>query len=183
MQRLNVRITQIRECIEKSMFAVDRLPHLTHGEILLLQLVKSEARGLGKLGSRIEFALVYDHYERDTQGKSASDTGLKLIKYGNTYCFVQKQSQPFRSAWKIYLYRETMPGKQIQCQSTLRMNNRYSPSFGGSFVGTNGVMNLVHHSSEIQLLIMMWWLLKRKSEKLLYQNTKNTIETHYCLNP
>lgn len=69
MQRLNVRSTQIRECIEKSMFAVDRLPRFTSGEILLLQLVKSEARDLGRLRSRIEFALVYDHYEQDHTGE------------------------------------------------------------------------------------------------------------------
>ena len=69
MQRLNVRSTQIRECIEKSMFAVDREPRFVSGEILLLQLVKSEARDLGKLVSRIEFALVYDHYERDHAGE------------------------------------------------------------------------------------------------------------------
>lgn len=69
MQRLNVKQSQIRECIEKSLFAVDRLPPLQKGEILLLQLVKSEALELGKLHSRIEFALVYDHYEVDHIGE------------------------------------------------------------------------------------------------------------------
>lgn len=69
MQRLNVRQSQIKECIEKSLFAVDRLPPLQKGEILLLQLVKSEALELGKLHSRIEFALVYDHYEVDHIGE------------------------------------------------------------------------------------------------------------------
>ncbi len=69
MQRLNVRQSQIRECIERSLFAVDRLPPLQKGEILLLQLVKSEALQLGKLHSRIEFALVYDHYEIDHTGE------------------------------------------------------------------------------------------------------------------
>lgn len=69
MQRLNVRQSQIRECIEKSLFAVDRLPPLQKGEILLLQLVKSEALKLGKLHSRIDFALVYDHYEVDHTGE------------------------------------------------------------------------------------------------------------------
>ena len=61
MQRLNVRQSQIRECIERSLFAVDRLPPLQKGEILLLQLVRSEVLELGKLHSRIEFALMYDH--------------------------------------------------------------------------------------------------------------------------
>jgi len=69
VQRLNVKQSQIRECIEKSLFAVDRLPPLQKGEILLLQLVKSEALELGKLHSRIEFALVYDHYEVDHIGE------------------------------------------------------------------------------------------------------------------
>jgi 5-methylcytosine-specific restriction endonuclease McrA len=68
MQRVNVRQSQIRECIEKSLFAVDRLPTLQTGELLLLQLVKGEARLLGKLHSRIEFALIYDYYEIDHMG-------------------------------------------------------------------------------------------------------------------
>lgn len=69
MQRLNVKQPQIRVCIEKSLFAVDRLPPLQKGEILLLHLVKSEALEFGKLHSRIEFALVYDHYEVDHIGE------------------------------------------------------------------------------------------------------------------
>lgn len=54
------------------MFAVDRLPinpPLYKGEVLLLQLVKQEAIPLGKLHSRIEFALVFDHYEIDYTGE------------------------------------------------------------------------------------------------------------------
>jgi 5-methylcytosine-specific restriction endonuclease McrA len=69
VQRLNVKQSQIKECIEKSLFAVDRLSNLMPGEILLLQLVKAEALELGKLHSRIEFALVYDHYEIDHTGE------------------------------------------------------------------------------------------------------------------
>jgi len=69
VQRLNVRQSQIRECIEKSLFAVDRLPLLQKGEILLLQLVRSEALECGKVHSRIEFALVYDHLESDHTGE------------------------------------------------------------------------------------------------------------------
>lgn len=72
MQRLNVRQSQIRACIEKSMFAVDRMPSnppLYKGEVLLLQLVKQEARDLEKLHSRIEFALIFDHYEIDHTGE------------------------------------------------------------------------------------------------------------------
>jgi hypothetical protein len=69
VQRLNVKQSQIRECIEKSLFAVDSKPYYPKGEILLLQLIKSEAFELGKLHSRIEFALVYDHYEVDHTGE------------------------------------------------------------------------------------------------------------------
>ena len=69
MQRLNVKQSQIKECIEQSLFAVPNSPHLLKpGEILLLQLVKADALALGKLRSRIEFALIYDHYEIDHTG-------------------------------------------------------------------------------------------------------------------
>ena len=50
------------------MFAVDLLPRFQKGEILLLQLVKSQARDLGKIHARIEFALIYDRYEIDYTG-------------------------------------------------------------------------------------------------------------------
>lgn len=71
MRRLNVRQAQIDECIQKSMFAIPfrpRKPELQHGELLLLQLVKTEAAQLGKLHSRIDFALVFDHLEQDYDG-------------------------------------------------------------------------------------------------------------------
>ena len=69
MQRLNVKQAQIKECIERSLFAVDTVPRFTKGEILLLQLVKQEAIFTGKLHSRIEFALIFDHYEVDHTGE------------------------------------------------------------------------------------------------------------------
>ena len=69
MQRLNVKQTQIRECIEKSLFAVNQTPHFQKGDVLLLQLVKTDAFKLDKLNARIEFALVYDHYEYDHAGE------------------------------------------------------------------------------------------------------------------
>jgi hypothetical protein len=71
MRRLNVRTAQIAECIQKSMFALPakpKNPPLQPGELLLLQLVRSEAEKLGKLRSRIEFALVFDHLEEDSTG-------------------------------------------------------------------------------------------------------------------
>ena len=71
MRRLNVRPAQIDECIQKSMFAFSVRPHnpeLQVGELLLLQLVKTEAARLGKLHSRIDFGLVFDHIEPDHDG-------------------------------------------------------------------------------------------------------------------
>lgn len=71
MRRLNVRPAQIDECIQKSMFAFSVKPlnpELQPGELLLLQLVKTEAARLGKLQSRIDFALVFDHIEPDHDG-------------------------------------------------------------------------------------------------------------------
>lgn len=71
MRRLNVRTAQIAECIQKSMFALParpQTPPLQSGELLLLQLVRAEAERLGKLHSRIDFALVFNHLEEDVNG-------------------------------------------------------------------------------------------------------------------
>jgi HNH endonuclease len=68
MRRLNVRSAQIDECIQKSMFAFGSKPQLQPGELLLLQLVKTEAIQRGKLHSRIDFALIFDHIEQDYDG-------------------------------------------------------------------------------------------------------------------
>jgi hypothetical protein len=43
-------------------------PKLQRREILLLQLVKEDARVLGKLKSRIEWALLFHHIVRDSGG-------------------------------------------------------------------------------------------------------------------
>ena len=72
LRRLNVRFTQIEECIRLSLFAVDMLPKnppLHDREELLLQLVREDAAGLGKLDSRIEFALIFDHVKEDPTGQ------------------------------------------------------------------------------------------------------------------
>lgn len=72
MRRLNVRFTQIEECIAKSLFAVSQLPRtppLRKGEPLLLQLVLEDARRLGKVDSRIEFALIFDRVVEDPTGE------------------------------------------------------------------------------------------------------------------
>jgi hypothetical protein len=71
MRRLNVKQTQIDECIQRSMFAISGQPQnpaLRPGELLLLQLVKDEARRLDKLRSRIEYALVFDRLVPDPTG-------------------------------------------------------------------------------------------------------------------
>lgn len=71
MRRLNVQFAQIEECIRTSLFAVPGLPRnppLQEGEELLLQLVLSDARAMGKEDSRIEFALVFERVEEDRDG-------------------------------------------------------------------------------------------------------------------
>lgn len=74
MRRLNVQFSQIEECIRKSLFALPSLPAnppLQKGEELLLQLVMSDARKLGKESARIEFALIFDHVEEDPTGATS----------------------------------------------------------------------------------------------------------------
>jgi hypothetical protein len=71
MRRMNVRFAQIEECIRTSLFAIDALPRnppLKRGEELLLQLTKDDAEERGKLKSRIEFALIFDHSKPDSDG-------------------------------------------------------------------------------------------------------------------
>ena len=71
MRRLNVREAQIDECIRASMFALSdnpRNPALQRREPLLLQLTVTDARRLGKLAQRINYALIFDRIERDYDG-------------------------------------------------------------------------------------------------------------------
>jgi len=71
MRRLHVRAAQIKECIQKHMYAIysrPSSPELQPGELLLLQLVKGEAKQPDQLKSRINFALVFDHIEPDNDG-------------------------------------------------------------------------------------------------------------------
>jgi hypothetical protein len=71
MRRLNVRSAQIDECIQKSLFAIPyrpQNPELQPGELLLLQLVKDEARRLGQEHERINFALMFEKLEPDPEG-------------------------------------------------------------------------------------------------------------------
>jgi 5-methylcytosine-specific restriction endonuclease McrA len=71
MRRLNVREAQIDECIRMSMFALHQRPQnpeLQQGDLLLLQLVKGDASGHGGAQGRINFALIFDHIERDWDG-------------------------------------------------------------------------------------------------------------------
>ncbi len=70
--RLNVRLTQIGECVHSRKFAISRRPRnpeIRKGDILLLQLGSSDARRAGKENSRIEFALIFDRYEEDYSGE------------------------------------------------------------------------------------------------------------------
>lgn len=71
MRRLNVREAQIDECIAMSMFALSqkpRNPELQQGELLLLQLVKTDAVHQRRTEERINFALIFDRLERDWDG-------------------------------------------------------------------------------------------------------------------
>lgn len=71
MRRLNVREAQIDECIATSMFALSqrpRNPELQQGELLLLQLVKTDAITQRRIEERINFALIFDRLERDWDG-------------------------------------------------------------------------------------------------------------------
>lgn len=71
MRRLNVRPAQIDECIQQSIFALSARPQdpeLSPGEPLLLQLVSTEAKRMGKEHSRIDFALVFDRLVPDYDG-------------------------------------------------------------------------------------------------------------------
>jgi 5-methylcytosine-specific restriction endonuclease McrA len=72
--RLNVRETQIQSCIRHKKFAIavkPRSPEIDKGDYLLLQLVASDASRLSKRNSRIEFALIFDHYEYDPDGSKS----------------------------------------------------------------------------------------------------------------
>ncbi len=69
--RLNVKEAQIISCIRHKKFAIaskPRNPEINKGDYLLLQLVSADANKLGKSKTRIEYALVFDHYEYDHDG-------------------------------------------------------------------------------------------------------------------
>jgi hypothetical protein len=71
MRRLNVREAQIDECIQSSMFALSERPQnpeIHAGELLLLQLVKTDAVRLRRENARINFALIFERFERDWDG-------------------------------------------------------------------------------------------------------------------
>jgi len=130
MQRLNVKSTQIRECIEKAMFAVDREPRFNSGEILLLQLVKSEARELGKLQSRIEFALIFDHYEPDHTGE------------------ISRRHWPNAGkSWKFILYcSETIPTVPFSLENL---------PLTGNYIGQTNPMRI--NSQDEKLILPFMW--------------------------
>lgn len=137
MQRVNVRQSQIRECIEKSLFAVDRLPTLQTGELLLLQLVKEEARLLGKLHSRIEFALIYDHYEIDHTGAISRQHWPSAGKIWKYILFVLKQYRLCHLLWKIWNSPQITEVRQIHELFKERTSCTYYPSFGEKWTGMN----------------------------------------------
>jgi hypothetical protein len=83
MYRLNVAAEQIEECVRKGMFALSFRPQIEVGEILLLQLKKSDWKLQGEKGGRIQYALVFEHVEHDSEGKIARNIGQTQGKYGH----------------------------------------------------------------------------------------------------
>ena len=76
MRRLNVKASQLDACVRHSMFALatqPEQPKMQRREVLLLQLVKNDARVLGKLKSRIEWALLFHHIVRDSDGSKCRE--------------------------------------------------------------------------------------------------------------
>lgn len=69
MYRLNVAANQIEECINKGMFALSSEPKIKAGEILLLQLKKSDWLSQGAKSGRIKHALVFQYCKNDPQGR------------------------------------------------------------------------------------------------------------------
>jgi hypothetical protein len=69
--RLNVRESQIQSCIGHKKFAIGgkpRNPEVEKEDYLLLQLVAADASRLSKSDARVEYALIFDHYEYDSAG-------------------------------------------------------------------------------------------------------------------
>jgi HNH endonuclease len=92
MRRLNVRLTQFQKCVDESLFAIATNPvnpPLAQGELLLLSLTSADAQRLGKQHSRIEFAVVFDHLEADSDGSKSrfywpeADKTWPWIVYGS----------------------------------------------------------------------------------------------------
>ena len=73
MRRLNVQATQLEECVERSMHALPNKPTFEPGELLLLQLTKTDAAAAGKLRARIEHVLEFDHLEPDSDGSMSRE--------------------------------------------------------------------------------------------------------------
>lgn len=69
MYRLNVAVEQIEECVKSGMFALTFKPKIEVGEILLLQLKKSDWKLQGSKGGRINHALVFQRAVNDQNGE------------------------------------------------------------------------------------------------------------------
>jgi hypothetical protein len=68
MFRLNVAAQQLEECVKQGMFALPNRPQINVGEILLLQLKKSDWQLQGAKSGRIQHALVFQRVEHDAKG-------------------------------------------------------------------------------------------------------------------
>ncbi len=68
MFRLNVRAGQLQECVSRGMFALSGKPRISAGEVLLLQLKKSDWQAERGNEGRIRHALIFQHAVHDTDG-------------------------------------------------------------------------------------------------------------------
>jgi len=69
MYRLNVAADQLDECVQQGMFALSFKPNISVGEILLLQLKKTDLKPQqGVVSGRIQHALVFQRLVNDKDG-------------------------------------------------------------------------------------------------------------------
>jgi hypothetical protein len=68
MFRLNVGAGQLQECVSRGMFALSGKPRICIGEVLLLQLKKSDWQAERSNEGRIRHALIFQHLVHDIDG-------------------------------------------------------------------------------------------------------------------
>ena len=152
--RLNVKETQIGECIHNRLFAIrtrPRNPEIQKGDILLLQRVSTDAKKLGKENSRVEIALVFDHYQEDYDGSISNHYWPQAGKTWRwiLHCSDIIPTAPF-SLENLNLYHdyagETNP-KHIKTEDTSKIL-QYILSYGKAEEIGSKVHHILKESSE-----------------------------------